>query len=125
MRKLELFAAALLFVTSASAAKAGPPGVSLRLRGAPARSLAAAPTEQTCAVPLLAPVGFIDGSDGLAIATHPTARLDQQELHSLSLASLVQLRLDFRGPSLFVIGTPMRAGEQLTPTGWRPRWPFC
>ncbi len=126
MRKLAWVAAALLV---SLAARADPPGVSVRLRGAPARALAAAPEQPTCSASALAPVGWIDPSDGLAIATHPTARLDAQELHSITLASLVQLRVNWGaptpGPSLFIVGEPLRAGQQLTQAGWRPRWPFC
>lgn len=126
MRKLALFAAALLV---SLAAQAAPPGVSVRLRGAPRRALQAAPAAPTCAAPALAPVGWIDPADGLAVATHPTARLDAQELHSLTLASLLQLRLGPGGATLFVLGAPARPGERLArpdPTaGWRPRWPFC
>jgi hypothetical protein len=126
MRTLALFAAASLVSLAAWAA---PPEISVRLRSAPRRALAAAPKQPTCPASALARVGWVDPSDGLAIATHPTARLDEQELHSLTLASLVQLRVNWGGlspgPSLFVVGTPWQKGQQLTQAGWLPRWPFC
>ncbi len=128
MSRLASVAVALLFSLFSLQAQADPPGVSTRLRGAPIRALEAAPEQQTCTTPSLAPVGWVDPSDALAIATHPTARLDAEELHSITLASLVQLRFGFGGVTLFVIGAPARAGQQLTlgpQAGWRPRWPFC
>lgn len=122
MRRLAFAAVALL---SSLAARADPPGVSLRLRSAPPRAITAAPAQQTCAAPVLDKVGWIDPSDGLALLASPTARLDEYEAHSIALAPLVNLRLGLGGATLFVLGAPARTGAQLTQAGWRPRWPFC
>ena len=125
MTRIAWVALSLLFPLTASA---GPPEISIRLTSAPPSALAAQPAQVTCAVASIAPVGWRDASDGRALATHPTARLDAQEQHSLVLASLVELRIDFFGANLFVLGAPARAGEELTlwpQPGWRPRWPFC
>lgn len=123
MSRVALVAVALLFSLRA---RANPPGVSILLQSVPADALAA-PARQTCAPPALQPIGWVDASDALALETHPTARLDANEQHSITLSSLLQLRLDFGSVTLFLFGAPVRAGELLTlgTAGWRARWPFC
>jgi hypothetical protein len=101
------------------------PGVTAR---APARLSDAALTlalpEHTCG-PALAPAPWHDASDARFFATSPTARLDDQELASATLASLVDLRFARGALRLFVFGSPVRPGLTFSRAGWVARWPFC
>lgn len=102
------------------------PSVSAR---APARrvldvALAVTPSDGTCP-PRAVPVEWSDASDGRTLASHPTARLDDQELAATQLRGLLQLGIFGSGLHLFVLGSPLRGGLVFSRAGWRPRWPFC
>jgi hypothetical protein len=103
------------------------PGVSARMH-APVRVLEAAltsmPEEHTC-LAAVAPEAWRDPSSARFFATGPTARLDAQELWAGGLVGLIDVRFARNMLRLFVLGSPLRAGLQFTPAGWRPRWPFC
>ena len=73
----------------------------------------------------LEPSGWRDPSNAWFFATGPTARLDDQELAAGVLAALVDLRFVRGALRLFVLGSPLRSGLQLTSAGWHARWPFC
>ena len=117
-------------VLSLAARANEPTSVSLRLHPpAPDPALATTAEPGTCDLASLRAVGWNDPSDGFVFATHPTARIDAQELHAAALASLLQLRLAAGGLHLFVLGAPTHAGLRFSFDGglplWRVRWPFC
>ena len=112
--------AALLLLAAGTAL----PGVTTRAPSALQISLVESVEEPACPG-TLQPAAWADPSSGWFFATGPTARLDAQELHAGTIASLVDLRFVQGALRLFVLGSPMRSGLQFTTAGWRPRWPFC
>ena len=101
------------------------PTVSVRAPARPVQlELTSIPEEHVCAG-ALEPADWRDPSNPWFFATGPTARLDEQELASGVMAALIDLRFVRGALRLFVLGSPLRTGLQLTSAGWRARWPFC
>jgi hypothetical protein len=127
MRRITGTLAALVWLASLKATAANLPLPETALHVSPLQvALNVVPETNSCAVGTAAPLPLRDSSDALWFASGPTAQLDTEEMHLITLAPLASLVATHDGTMrLYALGAPVGTALHYTQAGWQPHWPFC